>query len=40
MIMKTVRAQVGNINMYTNMYVVADENTKEGVLMLVIFIWR
>lgn len=33
MIMKTVRAQVGNINMYTNMYVVADENTKEGVLI-------
>ena len=33
MIMKTIRAQVGNTDMFTNMYVVADENSKEGVLI-------
>ena len=33
MIMKTIRAQVGNTDMFTNMYVIADENTKEGVLI-------
>ena len=33
MIMKTFRAQVGNTNMFTNMYVIADENTKDGVLI-------
>ncbi len=33
MIMKTIRAQVGNTDMFTNMYIIADENTKEGVLI-------
>lgn len=33
MIMKTFRARVGNTDMYTNMYVIADEQTKEGILI-------
>ena len=33
MIMKTIRAQVGNTDMFTNMYVIADETSKEGVLI-------
>lgn len=33
MIMKTFRAKVGSFETYTNMYVVADENTKEGILI-------
>lgn len=33
MIMKTFRAQVGNTSMFTNMYLIADENTKEAVLI-------
>lgn len=33
MIMKTFRARVGNTDMYTNMYLVADENTKEGMII-------
>ncbi len=33
MIMKTIRAQVGDTDMFSNMYIVADENTKEGILI-------
>ena len=33
MIMKTIRAQVGETDMFSNMYIVADENTKEGILI-------
>ncbi len=33
MIMRTIRAKVGNANMYTNMYVISDEETKEGILI-------
>lgn len=33
MIMKTFRARVGIADMYTNMYVVADEKSKEGILI-------
>lgn len=33
MIMKTFRAQVGNTSMFTNMYLIADEKTKEGILI-------
>ena len=33
MIMKTFRAKVGVADLYTNMYVVADEKTKDGILI-------
>lgn len=33
MIMKTIRAQVGETDMFSNMYIVADETTKEGILI-------
>lgn len=33
MILKTFRAQVGEFQTFTNMYVVFDENTKEGILI-------
>lgn len=33
MIMKTFSARIGNTDLYTNMYVVADEKSKEGILI-------
>lgn len=33
MILKTFRAMPGSANMYTNMYLIADEETKEGILI-------
>lgn len=33
MIMKSFKVRVGALNLYTNMYVVADEKTKEGILI-------
>lgn len=33
MIMKTFRAKVGVADLYTNMYVIADEKTKDGILI-------
>lgn len=33
MIMKTFRAKVGNMDAFTNMYVIADEVTKEGIII-------
>ena len=33
MIMKSFKARVGALDLYTNMYVVADEKTKEGILI-------
>ncbi len=33
MIMKTFRAQLGNFQMFTNMYAVFDEETREGILI-------
>ena len=33
MIMKMFRAQVGNTDMFTNMYVIFDDETKEGILI-------
>ncbi len=33
MIMKTFRTRIGITQIYTNMYVVADEQTKEGMLI-------
>ena len=33
MIMKTIRAQVGETDMFSNMYIIADETTKEGILI-------
>lgn len=33
MIMKSIRARVGATDMYVNMYIIADEQTKEGILI-------
>ena len=33
MLLKTFRVMPGNATIYTNMYVVADEGTKEGILI-------
>ena len=33
MLLKTFRVMPGNATIYTNMYVVADEETKEGILI-------
>ena len=33
MLLKTFRVMPGNATIYTNMYVVADEKTKEGILI-------